>query len=147
KILHDFPYQHVLVLGLAKSGTAAAHLLLDSGVRIRINDFASDADAPEVKALTDKGAEAILGAHPLSALDNIDLIVKNPDISNEYILLVDRAQRKMPVVTEDYLTQNIAPDNEKLAITGSNGKAATNTLVYEMPEKSKQPVRLEGSIR
>ena len=114
KILHDFPYQHVLVLGLAKSGTAAAHLLLDSGVRIRINDFASDADAPDVKALTDKGAEAILGAHPLSALDDIDLIVKNPGISYENILLVEAAQRKIPVVTEVELAHYVAPDNEML---------------------------------
>lgn len=146
KILHDFPYQHVLVLGLAKSGTAAAHLLLDSGVRIRINDFASDADAPEVKALTDKGAEAILGAHPLSALDDIDLIVKNPGISYENILLVEAAQRKIPVVTEVELAHYVAPDNEMLAITGSNGKTTTTTLVYEMLQKSKQPVRLAGNI-
>lgn len=146
KILHDFPYQHVLVLGLAKSGTAAAHLLLDSGVRIRINDFASDADAPEVKALTDKGAEAILGAHPLSVLDDIDLIVKNPGISYENILLVEAAQRNIPVVTEVELAHYVAPDNEMLAITGSNGKTTTTTLVYEMLQKSKQPVRLAGNI-
>src|SRR5699024_9508162 len=120
KILHDFTYQHLLVLGLAKSGTAAAHLLLDSGVRIRINDFASDADAPEVKALTDKGAEAILGAHPLSVLDDIDLIVKNPGISYENILLVEAAQRKIPVEKQVELADYVESDNKMLQVACYN---------------------------
>ena len=146
KLLNDFPYKHVLVLGLAKSGTAAAHLLLDSGIDVRINDYRATEEEPEVSTLISKGAEAILGEHPLHALDNVDLIVKNPGIPYDNVLLEEALKRGLPIVTEIELAHYVAPENDFLAITGSNGKTTTTTLVYEMLKQSHEPVKLAGNI-
>ncbi|KHE72025.1 hypothetical protein LD39_06735, partial [Halobacillus sp. BBL2006] len=61
KKLESFPYKHVLVLGLAKSGTAAANLLLDSGVMVRVNDKNADETASDIQQLKQKGAEVVTG--------------------------------------------------------------------------------------
>lgn len=146
KLLKNFSYKHVLVVGLAKSGTAAAHLLLDSGIRVRVNDYGAKENDPEVMVLHHKGAEMILGEHPLSVLTDIDLIVKNPGISYDHDIIREAVDRQIPIVTEIELAHYVAPDNELLAITGSNGKTTTTTLVYEMLQQSKQPVKLAGNI-
>src|SRR5690625_1308032 len=69
KTLIDFPYTHVLVLGLAKSGTAAAQLLLSSQIKVRVNDFNTDESSALITDLKNQGAEVIIGSHPLSVLE------------------------------------------------------------------------------
>src|SRR5690625_2209595 len=69
KNLNDFPYAHVLVLGLAKSGTAAAKLLLSSQIKVRVNDFNTDESSALITDLKNQGAEVIIGSHPLSVLE------------------------------------------------------------------------------
>src|SRR5699024_8187127 len=95
-----FPYKHVLVLGLAKSGTAAAQLLLDSGITVRVNDMNTADDDEVVVQLRKQGAELIVGGHPLSVMDDIDLMVKNPGIPYEHALVKAAMERDIPIVTE-----------------------------------------------
>lgn len=93
KKLSGFPYTRVLVLGLAKSGTAAAQLLLESGVKVRINDFKADPDSPEVLYLKESGAEVITGGHPLSVLEDVDYVIKNPGIPYENPVVAEAVNR------------------------------------------------------
>src|SRR5690625_4228769 len=72
RTLTDFPYSNVLVLGLAKSGTAAAKLLLESQIKVRVND--SQTNEKNVHELIEMGADVVIGSHPLSVLDGIELI-------------------------------------------------------------------------
>src|SRR5699024_965108 len=65
KELANFPYVHVLVLGLAKSGTAAARLLLQNGRKVRVNDKNANDDDAIVDELKSMGAEVVTGSHPL----------------------------------------------------------------------------------
>jgi UDP-N-acetylmuramoylalanine--D-glutamate ligase len=144
--LSGFPYKHVLVLGLAKSGTAAATLLLANHKHVRVNDYkAKDTDL-NVKELMQQGAELILGSHPLSVLKGIDYIIKNPGISYKNPILIEAEKRNIPIVTEIELAANLAAYNPIIAITGSNGKTTTTTLVQEMLIQSNQPVQLAGNI-
>lgn len=144
--LTDFPYGHVLVLGLAKSGLAAANLLLNSGIKVRVNDFNTEKEAEVVKDLTKRGAEVIVGSHPLSVLNGIDLIVKNPGIPYENIVLKDALKQNIPIVTEIELAGTLTRNEQIIGITGSNGKTTTTTLVHEMLIHSKQKVALAGNI-
>lgn len=71
----QFP-EKVLVLGLARSGTAAANVLLESGKDVTVNDAAASYEDVPVLALQEKGARLVLGSHPLSVLEGIEMVVK-----------------------------------------------------------------------
>ena len=145
KTLMNFPYEHVLVLGLAKSGTAAARLLLDSEVNVRVNDFKAEETSESVVELKSKGAEVILGGHPLSALDHIELMVKNPGIPYENPLVDEAVNRGIPVVTEVELASYLH-EGALIGVTGSNGKTTTTTLIYDMIQADQKPVSVAGNI-
>ncbi|KGX83753.1 UDP-N-acetylmuramoyl-L-alanine--D-glutamate ligase [Pontibacillus marinus] len=145
KTLEKFPYQHVLVLGLAKSGEAAATLLHESGIQVRVNDQKPYEDNPQAKTLTQKGIEVVTGGHPLSVLEGIDYLVKNPGIPYTNPIVQEAEERGLPIVTEVELAYRLA-EGPIIGITGSNGKTTTTTLTYEMLQESKRPVKLAGNI-
>lgn len=145
KTLTQFPYKHVLVLGLAKSGKAAAHLLLKSNVKVRINDLQADIDDKMIHSFKKEGAELILGSHPLSVLEGIDLVVKNPGIPYENVIVKEAINREIPVITEVELACQIL-QGPMIAITGSNGKTTTTTLIFEMLKESNILVKKAGNI-
>lgn len=145
KKLTDFNYSHALVLGLAKSGTAAARLLLKSGINVRVNDKLSLETDDVVLELKKAGAEVIVGSHPLSVLDTIDVVVKNPGIPYENPVIVEALKRNIPVITEIEFVNDLASDNI-IGITGSNGKTTTTTLATDMIAESGIPVKAAGNI-
>lgn len=146
KLLTNFPYTHVLVLGLAKSGTAAATVLLQSGIKVRVNDMNAEETDRNVVELRNEGAEVIVGSHPASVLDGVDLIVKNPGISYEHSLIQLALQRDIRIITEIELAYQLAKDHPIIGITGSNGKTTTTMLTYEILKESNVPVQLAGNI-
>lgn len=146
KLLQSFPHSHVLVLGLAKSGAAAAQLLLDSGIQVRINDMNAKETDENVVKLSHQGAEVIVGSHPTSVLDQIDLIVKNPGIPYEHPIIELAVQQGIRIITEVELAYELASGHDVIGITGSNGKTTTTMLVYEMLKESNQLVQLAGNI-
>ncbi|WP_430786109.1 UDP-N-acetylmuramoyl-L-alanine--D-glutamate ligase [Virgibacillus flavescens] len=145
KKLTDFNYSHALVLGLAKSGTAAARLLLKSGINVRVNDKLSLETDEVVLELKKTGAEVIVGSHPLSVLDTIDVVVKNPGIPYDNPVIMEAVKRNIPVITEIEFVNDLANDNI-IGITGSNGKTTTTTLATEMISGSGIPVKAAGNI-
>ncbi|WP_156290426.1 UDP-N-acetylmuramoyl-L-alanine--D-glutamate ligase [Oceanobacillus salinisoli] len=145
KKLLDFPYSHVLVLGLAKSGTAAAKLLLDNGIQVRINDMKTEENDSVVVDLRKMGAEVVVGSHPLSVLDDIKLVVKNPGISYDNPIIVEAKKRDIPIITEIEIAYQLA-GHSIIGITGSNGKTTTTTLITEILQASKRPVKVAGNI-
>ncbi|WP_181348915.1 UDP-N-acetylmuramoyl-L-alanine--D-glutamate ligase [Thalassobacillus sp. CUG 92003] len=145
KHLLHFPYQNVLVLGLAKSGTAAAHLLLDSGVSVVINDLQAEENDQNVADLRQKGAEFILGSHPISALEHMGLVVKNPGIPYDNEMVQEAMNKGIPVITEVELA-GLIHEGSIVAITGSNGKTTTTTLIHEMLQASGALAEIAGNI-
>lgn len=143
--LIDFPYHHVLVLGLARSGTAAAKTLIRNDKKVRVNDMNASSNSEDVQHLLEIGAEVIVGSHPLSVLDGIDLIVKNPGIPYNNAILIEAQNRRIPIVTEIEIAYQLVPGN-LIGITGSNGKTTTTTLTTEMLSESMLPVKVAGNI-
>src|SRR5690625_889677 len=146
KRLIHFPYKRVLVLGLAKSGSAAAELLLRSGIQVRVNDKYTKETATVVTRLRQMGAEVIVGSHPKSVLQNIELIVKNPGIPYEHPLIQMALVNDVNIITEIELAYQLAKDKQIIGITGSNGKTTTTNLIYEMFVASDRRVKLAGNI-
>ncbi|WP_445659556.1 UDP-N-acetylmuramoyl-L-alanine--D-glutamate ligase [Aeribacillus sp. FSL K6-8394] len=139
--------QNVLVLGLAKSGLRAAKLLHKLGARVTVNDMKPYEANDDVKELESLGIKLILGEHPEQLLEehNIDIVVKNPGIPYTNPIVQKAASQNIPVITEVELAYQIS-EAEIIAITGSNGKTTTTTLIYEMLKADgKQPL-LAGNI-
>lgn len=145
KTLTNFPYSKVLVLGLAKSGEAAAQLLYDSGIDFRINDQLPLDENETAKRFTELGCDVITGEHPLTVLDDIDLVVKNPGIPYDNPIIQEASERKIPVITEVELSYLLV-DGPLIAITGSNGKTTTTTLIYELLQAGGLDPLIAGNI-
>src|SRR5699024_7835677 len=100
----------------------------------------------QVKQLQALGADIIVGSHPLSVLDDIEIVVKNPGIPYSNTILVEAEKRNIPVITEIELAARMVDQEQLIGITGSNGKTTTTTLVKEMLIHSQIPVQVAGNI-
>ncbi|WP_257350554.1 UDP-N-acetylmuramoyl-L-alanine--D-glutamate ligase [Pseudalkalibacillus decolorationis] len=138
--------KQVLVIGLAKSGFAAAKLLLKYGASIVVNDMKDFENNPEANELQQMGIEVICGSHPLSLLDRqIDFIVKNPGIPYTNPLIKVAEEKDIPIYTEVELASFLT-DAELIGITGSNGKTTTTTLIGMMLEGTDKNPVVAGNI-
>lgn len=137
--------KRVLVLGMAKSGAASALLLARLGAEVVINDSKSRADQPQASELEAAGIQVVCGGHPLTVLDGCSLLVKNPGIPYTNVLVKEAEARGIPIWTEIELAYLIS-EAEIVAITGSNGKTTTTTLVKEMLEHSGRKPLIAGNI-
>lgn len=129
---NQFEGKNVLVLGLAKSGYAAANLLHSSGAIVTVNDSSPSDGNVETVELRAKGIRVICGGHPAGILDeSYDFVVKNPGIPYSNIVVEEALRKGIPVWTEIELAFKIS-EAPIVGITGSNGKTTTTTLLYHM---------------
>ncbi|MCE4048406.1 MULTISPECIES: UDP-N-acetylmuramoyl-L-alanine--D-glutamate ligase [Bacillaceae] len=146
KHITDYHHKKVLVLGLAKSGVSAASLLHKLGAFVTVNDSKPLGENPEAQELLEQGITVICGSHPVELLEEgFQLIVKNPGIPY-YNPMVERAVEKgIPIITEVELAYKVS-EAPFLAITGSNGKTTTTTLLFEMLEAASKKPLIAGNI-
>lgn len=121
--------QRVLVVGLGKSGIAAAMFLRQQGARVTVSDARSAvALAKEIPALLDAGIMVESGGHGLLTFRRQDLIVISPGVPLDTPEVKQVIGYGVPVIGELELANRFLK-GRKLAITGSNGKTTTTTLV------------------
>ncbi|MGM0837378.1 MAG: UDP-N-acetylmuramoyl-L-alanine--D-glutamate ligase [Bacillota bacterium] len=138
--------KNVLVLGLAKSGTATANLLHTLGAKVIVNDRTPIEGNEQAMALQATGMEVICGGHPLSIFDQeIDMVFKNPGIPYTNPLVELALQKGIPVLTEVELAYQIS-EADFIGITGSNGKTTTTTLIDEILEADGKSPLIAGNI-
>ncbi|MBU9712421.1 UDP-N-acetylmuramoyl-L-alanine--D-glutamate ligase [Evansella tamaricis] len=146
KKISQFKDKQVLVLGLAKSGTAAAELLLKLGANVTVNDRNPLKENPDAQRLQELGAEVICGSHPIELIHaQLDYVVKNPGIRYDNSLVEKAISLEIPVITEVELAFLIS-EADIIGITGSNGKTTTTTYIYEMMKGSKREPFIAGNI-
>ncbi|MGF9965614.1 UDP-N-acetylmuramoyl-L-alanine--D-glutamate ligase [Bacillus rhizoplanae] len=146
KTITDYQNKNILVLGMAKSGYAAAVLLKKLGANVIVNDSKQLAENPLATELQGQGMEVVCGGHPLELLEkNISLVVKNPGIPYSNPLLVAAKEKNIPIVTEVELAYRIS-EAPFIGITGSNGKTTTTTLTFEMLKEGKKHPVIAGNI-
>jgi len=129
----------VLVVGLARSGTAAVSVLRARGVEVR----GYDADPAVAGEALD--ADLRLGPWEDEILDGVGLLVKSPGVPSSSEPIVAARARSVPVISEIELGARLLP-NPLLGVTGTNGKTTTTALLGVILEAAGWPVEVAGNI-
>jgi UDP-N-acetylmuramoylalanine--D-glutamate ligase len=136
----------VLVVGLGKSGLAAALFLRRRGAQVTVSDVRSaEALAKDIPALLEEGIMVEAGGHGLLTFRRQDLIVVSPGVPLNTPELAQVISFGLPVIGELELAARFLK-GKMLAITGSNGKTTTTALVGEILTKAGLPTLVGGNI-
>jgi UDP-N-acetylmuramoylalanine--D-glutamate ligase len=136
----------VLVVGLGKSGLAAALFLRRRGAQVTVSDVRSaEALAKDIPALLDAGIMVEAGGHGLLTFRRQDLIVVSPGVPLDTPELAQVKSFGLPVIGELELAARFLK-GKMLAITGSNGKTTTTALLGEILEAAGLPTLVGGNI-
>lgn len=135
--------RRVLVVGAARSGRAAAELLVTRGAIVTLTDRVSD--CPQADRLRRAGVTLDLGGHDASLFTAVDLIVTSPGVPPELPELTGARAAGVPVIGELELASRWLK-GRVIAITGTKGKSTTTTLVGKMLEASGHTVLVGGNI-
>ncbi|KEO83181.1 UDP-N-acetylmuramoyl-L-alanyl-D-glutamate synthetase [Tumebacillus flagellatus] len=142
----EYTGKKVLVLGLARSGAAAARLLQKLGAEVTVNDQKDLREDPLAAELQALGINVIGGGHPEGIVHpGLALVVKNPGIPYKAAPVRQALTLGIPVVTEVELAYEVAKA-PVIGITGSNGKTTTTTLVGKMLEAADLHPVVAGNI-
>ena len=113
------------VFGLAKSGKATVRALLERGVAVVATDSAPAGALGELPA--DDRLDLVLGGHPVSLLEGVDLCVVSPGVPMSIPALDAARASGIPVIAEVELASRLVP-GLVVGITGTNGKSTTTAL-------------------
>jgi UDP-N-acetylmuramoylalanine--D-glutamate ligase len=126
----DQPEKEVAVLGLGKSGTSAAKLLLARGSRV----YASDAGTSQTiqanaEILRSLGAAVDVGAHDLARIARASRVVVSPGIDPRNPPVAAAREANVPLVSEIEIALASLANSRVIAVTGTNGKTTTTALI------------------
>src|SRR2546429_3441245 len=138
--------RRVTVVGLARSGVAAARLLRTAGAQVTGTDLkpleALGRVAAELQAL---GVRLVTGPHARGAFDGADLVVVSPGVPLHGDQLGPARARGMPIIGELELGWR-ALEAGTIAVTGTNGKTTTTALTGALLAEQPRPVFVGGNI-
>jgi UDP-N-acetylmuramoylalanine--D-glutamate ligase len=134
--------RRALVVGLARSGHAAALALAKRGVSVVAVDRAADAD---IGRLAEAGVEVHVGTEEERLLDDVDLLVKSPGVPGDSPLPAGARARGIPLWSEVELGFRLLP-NPFVGVTGTNGKTTTSELLGAIFRAAGRPVVVAGNV-
>src|SRR3954452_2271177 len=133
-----------LVVGLARSGVAAAELLARRGERVTGTD-ARRADAAVRERLEAAGITVRDGEEGADLLTGIATVVKSPGVPREAPVIAAALAQGLAVIGEVELGWRLLP-NEFVGLTGSNGKTTTVELIGHIHRRANAPVYVAGNV-
>ncbi|MFV0395055.1 MAG: Mur ligase family protein, partial [Coprobacillaceae bacterium] len=137
----------VLVIGLAKSGKAAVRLLSRLNATITINASQTIEEMEDYQTYVNEGIEVVAGGHPEEVFErDFDFVVKNPGINYHKPFILRLKERGIPVYTEIELGYQVAKKQNYIAVTGTNGKTTTVSLLYDILKAQYTNVHLAGNV-
>ena len=135
----------VLVFGSGISGEAAAVLLDREGAHVVLYDGNEKLDAVKIKEKMPENVEVVVGAFPEEILDELDLTVMSPGVPTDLTVVKKMKEKGIPVWGEIELAYTCGK-GDVLAITGTNGKTTTTSLLGEIMKNWKESVFVVGNI-
>jgi len=164
----DLKGKKVTVVGLARSGIGAANILASMGAEVTVTDRQSDSQLSGAVRMLAPSVKCALGGHPDDVFNSAQLIVVSPGVPLEMSQIISAKTRGIPVIGELELAYRILETEQRkeqrakagkltqrpkhggkipfLAVTGSNGKSTTTTLLDRMLRKGGFRTLLGGNI-
>jgi len=141
----DLKNKRVLVVGLGKSGLAAAHFLKTLGARVTVSDARPAMLIAELSELLEQGFSVEAGSHGLLTFRRQDLIVVSPGVPMSTPELKQVRAMGAHIIGELELGSQYL-QGEVIAVTGSNGKTTTTSLLGEILKTAGRPTLVGGNI-
>ena len=143
----DVKGKYVLVFGAGKSGIGAAGLLLHEQAKVILYDGNAKQDPEEIRRKLNAGAdvEIILGELSDEVLDRLELVVLSPGVPADLPVVLKMKEKEIPVWGEVELAYRVGK-GEVLAITGTNGKTTTTSLLGEIMKAYREDVQVVRNI-
>ncbi len=156
----DIKGKQVLVFGTGISGIAAGQLLLLKGADVILYDGNASLDAAMLREELLEGAEGslvvnaaevskrvrvVLGDFPEDEMDSLDLVVISPGVPTDLPIVNEMRKMQIPIWGEVELAY-VYGQGDVLAITGTNGKTTTTTLLGEIMKNYRESVYVVGNI-
>ncbi|MEP6919652.1 MAG: UDP-N-acetylmuramoyl-L-alanine--D-glutamate ligase [bacterium] len=136
----------VLVIGAARSGIACAQFLAARGATVALNDRKPLGEwSPAALALKDYGIACLAGDVPGWLLENIELVVISPGVPTKSIPIRYAERAGAEIIGEVELAYRYLK-GRIVAITGTNGKTTTTTLIGELLKDAGLQVQVGGNI-
>lgn len=138
--------KRVLVVGMARSGIAAAELLLRHGAVPVLSDMKTeDAFGDQLSHLHGTACEFRLGEDSVSLLDETDILMISPGVPIDAPVVKAAREKSMPVIGELELAYSLL-QGDVLALSGTNGKTTTTTLLGRIFENAGRITHVAGNI-
>ena len=135
----------IVILGAGESGVGTALLAKQKGYDV----FVSDASAIKPIFQAELEANAIpfeSGTHDVERILAADEVMKSPGIPEKSELVKEIRAKGIPVISEIEFGYRYKGDSKIVAITGSNGKTTTTSLLYHICKVAEQDVAIVGNI-
>jgi UDP-N-acetylmuramoylalanine--D-glutamate ligase len=130
----NYAGRSILIIGAARQGLALARYLVTHGARVTLNDQRpAEKMTDAIKVLDGLPVTWVLGEHPISLLDGIDIVCLSGGIPLNNPLVVEANRRGLPLSNDSQFFMELVPC-PVIGVTGSAGKTTTTTLVGRMAD-------------
>ena len=143
----DFSHKNVLVVGVGISGNAVAKVAKMQGAdKVVLSDAKAEQDLKyDLTDVRATGVELVFGPQENTLLDNVDMVILSPAVPVRIPLVQEAYKREIPVVSEVQVAYELAK-SPILAVTGTNGKTTTVTLLGELMKTRYPDAGVGGNI-
>ncbi|MBS4060400.1 MAG: UDP-N-acetylmuramoyl-L-alanine--D-glutamate ligase, partial [Bacteroidetes bacterium] len=150
----DYKGKKITIVGLARSGVGAANLLSHLGAAVSVTDLKTGQELEPFLKKLNGNIKCELGSHPDILFENADLIVISPGVPMDIPPFKKAHQKGIRIIGElelayDFITNELGFNSytpEFLAVTGTNGKSTTTSLLYEIIKAEGFKTVLAGNI-
>lgn len=138
--------KRILLVGMARSGIACAALIRSHGAIPVLNDRKKEeAFGHDLDHLRELGCEFRLGEDPVKVLDECDGLIISPGVPIDAPVVKAAKEKNIPMVGELEMAYSLLK-GDVLAISGTNGKTTTTTLVGKIFENAGRLTHVAGNI-
>ncbi|MBI5399996.1 UDP-N-acetylmuramoyl-L-alanine--D-glutamate ligase [Candidatus Saganbacteria bacterium] len=145
--MYQFSNKRVSIFGLAKSGLAAARRLIKLNANVFVSErrLSEQIDPAIINELNTLGIKSEFGGHSDKAIEKAELIVVSPGVHLDIPVLKKAQEKGIPIISEIELAARLLT-KPIIAITGTNGKTTTTTLIGEMLRAGGKKIAIAGNI-
>lgn len=144
--MDDLTHKRLIILGLARQGVALARFAVGVGARVVVSDLRSPEQLAETVAqLADLPLEYVLGEHPMSLLDQADVLAISGGVPADAPLVQAARDRGIAVTNDEQEFLRRTP-TAVIGITGSAGKTTTTALTGFMGQVAGRCTWVGGNI-